>query len=291
MRSAGLKSGTMSLPPFWNPQALLPSPLFEPLHPVIARMAQGRFPALRDYNELLMEMQPSIAVENGMPLRFVAQGTGKLPFEAQYEPRCYLNGEVQTRENNWHDLFNALIWLTFPRAKAAINARHFRSLTGAPGTAPGAEGGTSQRGSRRDMLTLLDESGVVVASADAGLAGLLRGFQWKELFWQRRACAHDRMGFYIFGHGLYEKAMQPYIGMTGQGLILTVEQEFFRWPLQRRLAHLDRLLAEYLGAPGGGLGPRELTPVPLLGIPGWSEQSADQLFYDDSSYFRPGRLS
>jgi len=58
-------------------------------------------------------------------------GYGKLPFEAQYEPRCYLKGEVPTRAHNWHDLFNALVWLTFPATKAVINARHYHALTDA----------------------------------------------------------------------------------------------------------------------------------------------------------------
>ena len=116
-------------PPEWNPAAMLQSPLFAPLHPWLARMDAARFPGLDDYNAMLAAHQPPIAVHSGKPLRFVAQATGKQPFAQQYEPRCYLKGEVQTRENNWHDLFNALVWLVFPQAKAAINARHYRSLT------------------------------------------------------------------------------------------------------------------------------------------------------------------
>src|ERR1022692_1004856 len=41
----------------------------------------------------------------------VRQECGKLLFERQYEPRCYLKGEVPTRDYNWHDLLNALVWL------------------------------------------------------------------------------------------------------------------------------------------------------------------------------------
>jgi len=269
----------------WNPLALLQSPLFEPLQPVLARLETCGFPAPCDYNALLLERQPHIAVHGGMPLRFVAQEPGRLPFEAQYEPRCYLKGEVQTRERNWHDLFNALVWLTFPKAKAAINARHYHSLIGAPA------GWTSQRGGRRDMLTLLDESGVVVACADTELDGLLRGFQWKDLFWHQRGRVNGAMGFYLLGHGLYEKALRPYVGMTGQGLLMTVEREFFAWPLAQRLIHLDELLAGFLAAPEGCQSPRELTPVPLLGVPGWSEENKLPFFYDDCRYFRSGRLS
>ena len=32
------------------------------------------------------------------------------------------------RADNWHDLFNVLVWCTFPRAKAALNACHVREM-------------------------------------------------------------------------------------------------------------------------------------------------------------------
>src|ERR1019366_5498406 len=106
---------------------LLGSPLFAPLYPVLQRLEQSHFPSLNDMNALLA-MQSAITVHSGKQLRFVEQGLGKLAFESQYEPRCYLTGGVQTRENNLHDLFNALVWLVFPQSKAAINVRHYRAL-------------------------------------------------------------------------------------------------------------------------------------------------------------------
>ncbi len=270
--------------PEWNKAALLCMRSFAPLHSSISRLGANGFPTLQDCNALLATCQPGITVHGGQSLRFVPQEYGKLPFEAQYEPRCYLKGEVPTRENNWHDLLNALVWLTFPKAKAAINARHYRALTEEASAATG-----SQRGSVRDTNTLLDESGVVVACADPGLAALLQNFQWKELFWHRRADVQSGMGFYLFGHGLYEKTMRPYIGMTGQGLLLPVEQAFFSWPSAQQLAHLDDRLADYLSAPDHCRSTRELTPVPLLGIPGWAAENEDAAYYDNIHYFRPGR--
>ncbi len=269
----------------WNPLALLQSPLFTPLHPALEHFAGAPFPSLLDWNRLLAA-RPAIQVQSGRALRFVAQEQGRLGFESQYEPRCYLNGEVQTRENNWHDLFNALVWMAFPRAKAAINARHYRALT-APDQHPDA--GTSQRGGVRDMATLLDESGVIVACAATELADLLRAFRWKELFWQRREQVRSGMEFYVFGHGLHEKALQPYVGMTGQGLVLLVEPEFFTWPLPERLALLDRRVAEYLDNPEHCHSTRELHPVPLLGVPGWSADNEHAAYYDNARYFRTGR--
>jgi hypothetical protein len=273
----------MKLPHQWAPASLLQSPLLAPLHPLLARLQSGEFPTLHDFNGLLAGCQPAISVELGHNLRFVPQGSGRMGFEAQYEPRCYLSGEVQTRPDNWHDLFNALVWLTFPRAKAAINKRHYQALTHE------ADSSGSQRGRVRDMATLLDESGVIVACANPELAELLLTFQWKELFWQRRDQVRAAMGFYIFGHGLYEKTLQPYVGMTGQGLVLHVTADFFSWALPEQLSYLDERLAEYLHDPALCLSPRELNPVPLLGIPGWSAENEDATYYDNTSYFRTRR--
>ncbi len=278
----------MKLTHAWNPAALLQSPFFTPLQPVIVGFGDTQFPCLADWNALLAKHNPCLSVQCGQPLRFVAQEQGKLGFESQYEPRCYLTGEVQTRPENWHDVFNAMVWLTFPKAKAAINARHYQVLKNVD--QKNVEQNTdSERGRVRDMATLLDESGVIVVCADAALAELMRTFQWKKLFWQHREQVRTSMGFYIFGHGLYEKAHQPYVGMTGQGLILFVSADFFNWTLVDQLSYLDQHVADYLDNPAHCLSPRELHPVPLLGIPGWSTDNEHDIFYDNTAYFRPCR--
>jgi hypothetical protein len=273
----------MKRKPEWNREALLRSPLFAPLHPILAEIVPEDFPTPEDCNALLAARHPHIVVQSGMPLRFVPQQRGKLPFETQYEPRCYLTGEVQMRAHDSHDLFNALVWLTFPKTKAALNARHYHALV------EERVSGNNRRGTVRDVNTLMDESGVIVAHADEELAGLLRGFKWQELFWQRREQARTGMGFYLFGHGLYEKAQQPYVGMTGQGLLIKVQQEFFSWPSSRQLKHLDSLSAGYLAMTEHCLTTRDLSPVPLLGVPGWAVENDSAVYYDNVAYFRPGR--
>ena len=273
----------MKQTPEWNLAALLQSPLFAPLHPILAALEAGGFPTLQDCNALLTSRPLLITVQSGSPLRFVAQECGKLPFEAQYEPRCYLKGEVQMRAHNWHDVLNALVWLTFPKTKSILNARHYDALIEERASA------IPRRGAVRDVNTLLDESGVIVVYANADLAELLRNFKWKELFWQRCEQVRAGMGFYLFGHGLYEKALQPYVGMTGQGLLLAVEPAFFSWPLAQQLAYLDSLLADYLAALEHCRSTRDLSPVPLLGVPGWAADNNCAAYYDNTAYFRPGR--
>lgn len=270
--------------PAWHPASLLQSPLFSSLYPALAKLNSTDFPTLADCNTLLATQHPTIITHTGLSLRFVAQQTGKLAFEQQYEPRCYLAGEVQMRANNWHDLFNALVWLTFPKIKAALNARHYHALQMAQ-TLPNKNG----RGALRDANTLLDESGVIVVTADEKLAHLLRDFQWKKLLWQQREQVKTAMGFYIFGHGLFEKSVQPYVGITGQGLLLQVESAFFTWSLPAQLMHIDSALAARLAVPDFCATTRELTPVPLLGMPGWSAENEREDYYENTEYFRVGR--
>ena len=97
-----------------------------------------------------------------------------------YELHIAESGEVETRPDNWHDLFNALAWIAFPKAKAAINAQHAAML------AEGGEEEARRRSPARDALTLFDEGGVVVASSSPALLRLIVDFEWKELFWHRR---------------------------------------------------------------------------------------------------------
>jgi len=99
-----------------------------------------------------------------------------VPDIAGYELHIHETGCVPTRPGNLHDLFNALAWLSFPRLKATLNALHAAEIP--------HEGG--RRGRFRDLLTLLDEGGALVACADPGLVALVREHRWQELFWDRR---------------------------------------------------------------------------------------------------------
>jgi len=110
---------------------------------------------------------------------------------------------VPTRADNWHDLLNALVWLTFPKTKAVLNARHYHALMDER-----AEGRT-KRGAVRDVNTLFDESGVIVVYADAALAALLRDFQWQELFWQRRELVRAAMGFIWLATACMRRCCNP----------------------------------------------------------------------------------
>ncbi len=263
----------------WDPAFAARAPFFAPLREAVQHLSGAAWPDCDALNELAAA--GALRNAGGRDIRFVPQAERQASFKEKYEPRIFLRGEVQMRADNWHDLFNALVWLTFPRAKAALNRRHYDALL-----AQQAEG-QPNRGPQQDALTLFDEGGIVVASADPELAVLLRGHEWKALFWQRRERLADGMDFFIFGHALYEKALQPYAGITGRGVIFDCDADFFRRPVAEQLGAIDDWLAGALNADGRFAATRELNAVPMLGVPGWCDENARETYYDDSRYFRP----
>jgi hypothetical protein len=250
--------------------SLYASPLFDPL-----RRWLDRLPQAPDAQAVaaLAEQFP-IHTENGQRVRFVPPQ----PDGLVYECRIWENGEVETRRDNWHDFFNALVWLSFPLTKIAVSAAHMRAMQ-APGEA---------RGTIRDALTHFDECGIVVLASQPELLELLRDFQWKELFVERRAEVIRCMRFVIFGHATYEQLLAPFRGLTAKAALYEVSEEWLRMDGAAQRAEVDRMLAADLTS-GRYTRPRDFQPLPLLGIPGVTPDSENPAYYDDTWQFRPGR--
>jgi len=267
----------------WDPGFLARSPMFEPLRALGGALATPEWPTRQALQNLLERGGDPVTTRSGLPVRLVPAGGRVRSFEERYEARIHLRGEMAFRDRNWHDLLNVLAWLTFPRAKAALNARHFEALEAQRAA------GAANRGPAQDALTLFDEGGVIVASCDEELRGLLTGWRWKELFWGNRARLGSRMRFLIFGHALYEKALRPFLGVTGRGILLDVEPEWLAGPPGRTLRELDSRLGATVSDSRNLVSTRDLAVVPILGVPGWHQDNEREGFYDDRDYFRPGR--
>lgn len=268
----------------WNPDFLSRSPIFEPLRLHAPATWSGGWPSLSDLQRLLDRREPGVSNSSGVPLRLVAQGRRPRTLRERYESRIFIDGELQVRERNWHDLLNVLVWLAFPRAKAALSARHYAALKAQHAA------GAPNRGPAQDALTLFDEGGVIVLSGDDELLDCLRAWRWKELFWGRRARLAAQMRFHVFGHALYEKALDPFVGVTGRGIALKTGPEVLGAPLSKQLAIVDAALAAHLSDPASLAATRELEVVPVLGVPGWSPDNEREEYYDNLDYFRPARL-
>jgi len=245
-------------------------PLFAPLHPWLDQLPDA--PASAALNALAARYP--IAVANGNSLRFVPPKNDGMV----YECRIWESGEVETRPDNWHDFFNALVWLTFTETKRVVSACHVDAMT--------ADG--QPRGAVRDALTHFDECGIVVLSSQPELLGLLRAFEWKKLFVERRAEVKRAMRFVVFGHATYEQLLKPFRGLTAKAVLYEVSEAWLSEPLQTQLVAVDRLLAADF-ATDRYRRPRDFQPLPLLGIPGVCAENEDPAYYDDTWQFRPGR--
>ncbi len=257
----------------------LGAPVFAPLAPALARLPADRWPTLDE----LTSIASGVTTSRGMPVRFVPARGPADGERLYYELRVASTGEVETRAENWHDLFNALGWITFPRAKAAINAQHAAVLE------ERGEEEAKRRSSERDALTLFDEGGVAVASSDPGLPALIVDFEWKELFWRRRAELAAHMRFFAFGHALHEQALEPYLGMVAKTIFLPVDESFLGWSPAEQVAQVDALLAAHFADRARFRSPKMMAPMPVLGVPGWHPGTAREDFYDEASHFRGKR--
>lgn len=249
-------------------------PVFYPVRRALALLAaQAEWPDCARLNALAADLGREPCTRNGLPVRFVPPSAA----DPGYELRVHASGAVATRARNWHDLFNALAWLTFPRSKACLNAIHAEAIPVQAG----------QRGPTRDLLTIFDEGGAIVACSDPELIDLVRSFHWQALFWGERERVLSSLRIVVFGHAVLEQALAPWPGITCKALLVPVERSLLRAPCDVLTEVLDAAAAAWFDAFAHSSSPRALAALPVFGYPGWSEGSAEAGFYADTRYFRP----
>ena len=194
-----------------------------------------------------------------------------------YEQIIYKQGRVPTRPENWHDLFNGLIWLMFPQTKALLNRLHMQDIEGF---------GLSPRTKRRNHITHFDECGVVIVCKDSVIPDLLAEHQWMDAFWQHRGCWHQEVQVWVFGHANLEMLISPFVGLTGKWVEISVDDSYFDLAIREQLEVIDKKLFEKIE---NGLFSQHkpLKPLPLLGIPGWTPDNENADYYRNTEYFRP----
>ena len=268
----------------WDDRFATRSPMFEPYRPMAARWhGYPAFPARDAWTAALAAAGP-VAGASGRVLvpGDVPAAGGALA----YERSVWAEGVLGLRSDDWHDLMNLLVWCVFPASKARLNAGHVAEAGGTGHAAGAGAGAIPRRSARRDALTLFDENGLLVASADPSLVELLRAFRWRELFVGRRTDVLRSLRFLVFGHGLLDKARSPFVGLTAHAWVLDAPEALLAQPAPAIAAALDGELALAIDRLAS---PRDLAPLPVLGIPGWWPANDAPAFYDDARYFRPGR--
>ena len=97
----------------------LRGPIFAPLQGALELLPADRWPSHSE----LTALAEGVATARGKALRFVAPREHTDRERRYYELHIADTGEVETRPESWHDVFNALVWITFPRAKATRSRR------------------------------------------------------------------------------------------------------------------------------------------------------------------------
>lgn len=188
----------------------------------------------------------------------------ELPDDTAYEAFIARTARVPTRDN-LHDLFNGLVWLTFPSLKRRLNELQAAQIDQA--------GVTATRGAVRDALTLFDEN-AAIWRADVAMFEALRSRDWSSLFVERRV-DWSSTEVILFGHALLEKLVTPRKPITAHAWWMPLE------------ADLDSFVMNELRA--DRLATKPWLPLPVLGVPGWWGENVAPDFYKDDAVFRMNR--
>jgi Protein of unknown function (DUF3025) len=237
-------------------------PTFDFIRPLLKRIDRAN----------LIASLNGLAREREIDLKFVAAPEKKLS-AVEYETRIAHDHELIVNDS-LHDLFNACIWLTFPKTKRTISELHVEL----------GAGDNNRRPRRRDVLTLFDESGLMLicdpSYCDA-FKQLNENHQWKTLFVERRREFVDHVRPILFGHG----ALEQLASHSHRGL--TVKAQWLPLSCDTPLDAIDDYLLAKIRANEELRDNEWRIPMPLLGVPGWFEENENASCYGDASIFRP----
>ena len=170
-------------------------PLFWPLERAArAFAASPTWPPVASWNALFAGVAP-VEFVAAAPRPRRARRASVDP-SALYDASITGRGVVPSRERHWHDFMNALVWTTFPRAKAALHRRQGALV--AARIDPRAPRLPAHRTRAQDGLAMIDEGGVVALVAPA-----------RELH-------------LVFGHAVYEGFVLGVRAMTARMVRLAV---------------------------------------------------------------------
>lgn len=240
-------------------------------HPVFAEYRLWRpllqapgWPALAQLNRMF-DYPPALG------LQAVAQTPELLADGLHYETRIAERCQLATREANWHDLLNALVWRRHPAIKWAMNRRQVADV---------AAVGPRQRTRGQCALTHFDEAGVLLVLRDPARLDAWDRHDWPGLF---LGLAAADFAVAVIGHALLEHALDPARLLVGKALAVVADTPAEAMP--RALATAAEAIAQgHLLAD-----PAELRPLPLMGLPGWHAQAGQADFLAAAPCFQPLR--
>ena len=255
---------------------------------VIAKVLNQALQSQSDHSQSQLPTTKPTQDNQAHTLNFVSQEA--LPEGEAYESFIATTGNIPTRDN-LHDLFNGSIWLTFPKTKALLNYYHMVEIAN--------QGIGASRGRVRDTITVFDENGAVLVTSEPRIGEALIDFDWQASLIESRVQwdnpqqmnSQSQAAVYVFGHALLEQLIQPRKPLCAHSIVIDVSQDFFSLSLSARMVYLDSKIAQYMDKllSQNDVTPRQLAPLPILGVPHFWAENADAGFYEDPYVFRSGR--
>jgi len=252
---------------------------YRDFHPsfLAALEAHVCWPAPGQYDELALSVPR--AADTQLP-RFVTEDREALRRQGGYEQHVAKVRAVPTRAGHWHDLFNMAVWAHFPKLRWALNSLHIDPD-------PGQKDPRNGRTRAQNVASTFDEAGMLVISTNRGILDDLRALHFKRAFWERRQELLDTTRFWVVGHGLLESLLTPHRALSARSLQLHVASlpphaasqsacDAFRFEIDEVAAARVRTWRH---------GRTVLDPVPVLAIPGYSDNDKRE-FYEDMQNVR-----
>jgi hypothetical protein len=236
--------------------------------PAHANLLRGAWPAPTALTPHLPRQRHLYA---DVDVEFVEQDAALLADGLDYETRIARCGRIATRAGNWHDLFNALVWMTRFELKCALNVAYVRELAVAP---------PRMRTRAQCALTHFDEAGALVVLRAPGLLDAWDAHDWEALFADRRAQWGCGAELVLFGHALLEFLLVPEATPVAKCLVVAGAGT---------AAAAAATIATDIVAGRVLRDPQELRPLPLAGLPGWHEADGSREFLRSAPCFRPRR--
>jgi hypothetical protein len=238
----------------WDPSFFRSSPLFWPVD-LAARALAGHhgWPGPEALTRLF-EGEPPVRFEPASPRRRRA----RVPADARYDARIVLSRRVPTRERSWHDLTNALVWVTFPRAKLALHVRQHALVAARLGSdlrLPGA------RTREQDALAMLDEGGLALLCSRPQSRRLLQALNRDAIEEVVRLVDERAASALVFGHAIYESLARGN-STSLRCLARIVEVDAVPDGVRERVRAADEAIAALLSR-GAPLGRDDFVSVPV----------------------------
>ncbi len=248
---------------------------YRSFHPGLRAALEGHatWPSPEQYDALAAQVPR--AADSALP-RFVSESREALRRLGGYEQHVAQLRAVPTRPGHWHDFFNMTVWAHFPKLRWALNELHIDSNAGPKDPRNG-------RAPAQNVAATFDEAGLLVVSTSRLVLEELRALRFKRAFWELRAELMATTRFWVVGHGLLEALLVPHPGLSARSLQLHVPVLPGPERSDELRFQLDALVAARIQAWRGAR--TVLDPVPVLAIPGYSENDA-AAFYDDMRNIR-----